>query len=559
MVTKNKFIISLVLSIAMILSISTTFASKTPGNIHLFSSDEVENGNETFFENKSSVNVKIEKFLPGIYDVIVKTPGGDGSILGSGVIEVGSSGSLVFNLYHETTFANTENESGVYTVIVGDNKLKNFKLETTDVDPDDPDDPVDPTPQDERADRLIDEEGYIPIANREELWMIWESFPEGELFGTGTKWEGQYVTSGLTDKYVLVRDIDLGYITWNMIGSPFYPFSGIFDGNDYKIMNLITSSNGYELYDGLFGYVDGASIRNIVISDPMIDGVDYAGALAGYIKDSHILNVKIIIINDPELAIMGSTYVGGVIGYSENSIVEKVYNEVTVVGAINTGGIVGHNGDESSESTSMIIDAVNVGTVNGSSGVGGITGSNYGIIRRALNKGDVLGEISVGGITGFSYGGWIVNRYSIEQSANSGNVKGDSLVGGIAGFVENEKMKDVYNTGTVEGVNYVGGAIGLFTISEAENLYSSALSTGNVGSLVGEVSVYGSIINGYYNLDLHDGLFGEGVGLNNEEMTGSSNFTDFDFGDIWDIIPGESYPYLKWHEDLYVPLKIELP
>ncbi len=559
MATKSKFIISLVLSIAMILSISTTFASKTPGNIHLFSSDEVENGNETLFENKSSVYVKIEKFLPGLYDVIVKTPGGDGSILGSGEIEVDFSGSLVFNLYHETTFANTENESGVYTVIVGDNKLKNFKLETTDVDPDDPDGPEDPTPQDERADRLISDEGFIPIANREELWMIWESFPEGELFGTGTKWEGQYVTSGLTDKYVLVRDIDLGYITWNMIGSPVYPFSGIFDGNDYKIMNLITSSNGYELYDGLFGYVDGASIRNIVISDPMIDGVDYAGALAGYIKDSHILNVKINIINDPELAIMGSTYVGGVIGYSENSIVEKVYNEVTVVGAINTGGIVGHNGDESSESTSMIIDAVNVGTVNGSSGVGGITGSNYGIIRRALNKGDVLGEISVGGITGFSYGGWIVNRYSIEQSANSGNVKGDSLVGGIAGFVEYEKMKDVYNTGTVEGVNYVGGAIGLFTKSEAENLYSSALSTGNVEGLVGEVSVYGSIINGYYNLDLHDGLSEEGEGLTNEEMTDPLNFTGFDFEDIWGIIPGESYPFLKWHEDLYIPLKVVLP
>jgi hypothetical protein len=489
---------------------------------------------------------------------LVKTPGSNGSILGSGEIEIGESGSLVFNLYQETKFADTDNEAGVYTVIVGDNKLKNFKLESNESGPEDPEDP---TPQDKRADRLILEEGFIPIANREELWMIWQSFPEGELFGEGTKWEGQYVTSGLTGKYVLVKDIDLGYVTWFMIGSPVYPFEGIFDGNDYKIMNLKTSSNGYELYDGLFGYIDGGFIRNVVISDPIIDGYDYAGALAGYIKDSHIINVKIIIIDEPDSVVLGSDFVGGIVGYSENSIVENVYNEVSVGGSSSIGGIVGLNGVESGESPSMIIDAVNIGTVYGSSGVGGITGSNYGVIRRALNRGDVLGEASVGGIAGFSYGGWLVDRYSIEQSANTGNVEGDSLVGGIAGFVEFEKMTDIYNTGTVAGVYYVGGAFGLFTISEAENLYSSALSivNGNLEGLVGTVDINGSITNGYYNLDLYDISLWPGVGLDNEEMTDPSSFTGFDFDDVWGIIPGESYPFLRWQEDIYVPLKIELP
>ena len=66
------------------------------------------------------------------------------------------------------------------------------------------------------------------------------------------------IASGLNGHYKLVDDIDLENVEWTVIGSTQTPFTGVFDGNGYKIKNLtIDSVNGTEV--GLFGCSSGQS------------------------------------------------------------------------------------------------------------------------------------------------------------------------------------------------------------------------------------------------------------------------------------------------------------
>ena len=139
---KRFKLINFILILAMIFTTGTTFAEGHPGTIKLVDSEMVEEGNSTMFEHKEDVYVNVEKFTQGEYQVLVKSPGGNGTILGEGMITIPEEGNIIFNLYEETEFMATDNKAGVYTVVVGENKVKNFKLVNYEADPDDPDDPA---------------------------------------------------------------------------------------------------------------------------------------------------------------------------------------------------------------------------------------------------------------------------------------------------------------------------------------------------------------------------------------------------------------------------------
>ena len=710
----KKSIASFIIALIMIFSPSMTFADSSPGTIHLYMSEEMTNGNNPNFEGQENIYVGVEKFLPGTYSVVVKSPGRNGTALGSGEINVGESGSMVFNLYQVTQFVPTDNIAGLYTVVVGDNKSKNFTLDYIEIKPDYwdvsfaagpngslsgilaftdildgtnwdhavtvptaipdagyqfdgwdlsfpetieqdwtftaqfslipveldywdvsfatgpngslsgtlaftdildgtnwdqgvtvptavpdagyqfdgwdlsfpeiieqdwtftaqfsliPVEPEDPTPQDERVDRLI-LEGFIPIANAAELRKMRNSYPDGELFAAGTKWEKDYVTTGLGDKYVLVRDIDmLSADDWLPVGTIIDPFTGVFDGNDYEIINLISRNSNNTSPVGLFGYVENGLIRYLDMSGPLVAGSDYVGAVAGRIRNTHVMNVRIFESRNEmvDAAIYGSLYVGGLVGYSENSTIEHVVNEAAVIGTASVGGIAGGQ-----DVNSRISDAINKGYMSSYSEVGGIIGINYGVIYRALNQGTVIGQGSVGGIAGYTNGGFFDERITIEQAANTGDVKGESFIGGIAGFVDFTIMSDVYNTGTIGpatlelgtgDILYAGGIAGRTYLTRISNAYvSSRMIVGSsdyyVDQLVGLDENGTNVINGYYNKDLSDIPYGFGIALDNEQMTDAASFAGFDFVDVWGIDAGETYPYLRWHSGFYKPLKAELP
>lgn len=98
----------------------------------------------------------------------------------------------------------------------------------------------------------------------------------------------------LTSKFVLDNDIELSptYDKEIYISSDSkVPFSGIFDGNGHKISGLSYSSQAVDT--SLFGFTDGATIKNLVIDGANIYGINRGGIVAGHAEDTDFLNISI--------------------------------------------------------------------------------------------------------------------------------------------------------------------------------------------------------------------------------------------------------------------------
>lgn len=82
--------------------------------------------------------------------------------------------------------------------------------------------------------------------------------------------------------YKLENDIDLGGAEWTPIGdyqnssSYAYAFKGVFDGNGKTVSNFKITKP--QIYAGLFGLINNATIKDLTVSDFNID-VEYAAAL----------------------------------------------------------------------------------------------------------------------------------------------------------------------------------------------------------------------------------------------------------------------------------------
>jgi hypothetical protein len=237
----------------------------------------------------------------------------------------------------------------------------------------------------------------------------------------------------LGGKYMLLKDIALdksgaGFeptYGWKPMGDSSNSFTGIFNGNRHKITGLWIdrpSTDGV----GLFGYADGAMIKNIGVEIPngeTVKGRQYVGGIVGYVADSSITNSY----STGDIS-GASGNVGGIVGYVANGSITNSYATGDISGASSSvGGIAGYAiGD--------ITNSYATGDISGNQFAGGIAGyTNYGTITNSYATGHISGFQNVGGIVGSASGGDINNSAAINPSvsANSGNV--DKIVGYING------------------------------------------------------------------------------------------------------------------------------
>ena len=274
--------------------------------------------------------------------------------------------------------------------------------------------------------------------------------------------------------FKLMADIDLvGYTatTFNVIGrialyraSGDIPFSGAFDGNGHTISNF----NYTGISGGIFGWVEGAEIKNLRLIDPnihaMLGGIRI-GSLVGYLYDATVDNCHVV---------------GGVVGGQ-------------VTGGFRVGGLVGEN------YYGTITDCSFKGSVSNASGLGGLVGWNRGTIKNCYFSGDVSGEgQEVGGLVGF-------NTDTINNCEASANVSGTRKVGGLVGKQKGGHITDCYTTGTVSGLDEVGGFIGgnngtianCYTVADVSGATYVGGFTGQNGLNLSDVVSRGRISNCY--------------------------------------------------------------
>ncbi|MGN8224647.1 T9SS type A sorting domain-containing protein [Gracilimonas sp. BCB1] len=278
--------------------------------------------------------------------------------------------------------------------------------------------------------------------------------------------------------FILINDIDAGETkSWNNgkgfipIGSDEKGFSGSFDGGEFKISDLTINRPSSE-YVGLFGLLRDAEVRNVHLDSVNIFGANATGGLTGQISNSRVLNSLVT------GKVSGRTYTGGITGFNKGRI-EHVRTRVTVSGKSYVGGITGINRGRILNSSAeaavsgtghnlgalvgnnydgVISESHSSGSVNGdeASSVGGLSGSNGGIIVRSFSTADVNGRSYAGGLVGNNHSG------EIRWSYSTGNVSGFNLVGGFAGVNRNQGIiEQSYTTGKTTGTIDAGGFIGV--------------------------------------------------------------------------------------------------
>ena len=292
------------------------------------------------------------------------------------------------------------------------------------------------------------------------------------------------------------------------IGTSSAKYAGTFDGEGYTLtLNMDVYSNA-----GLFTYVSGATIRNVVAAGTITNESSSAGiaGIAAYVDAK-----PTVIENCVNLAtINGAGYAGGIVGKTNQS--QLVITGCTNKGIITAsnkyaGGIVGYLVTYSSnELGSAVSDCMNLGTVTCDNlGVGGIVGYIKSVsaaknvsITNCGNEADVTGLYDVGGIVGVSdnAGDLISGCYNTGAVKATGSAANHG-VGGIAGLAM-ANVQNSYNLGAVSSADAaapatfgVGGIIGVIGTHYVKtngitNAYNAGTVIGSGEAVVGAMAGY---------------------------------------------------------------------
>ena len=331
-----------------------------------------------------------------------------------------------------------------------------------------------------------------------------------------------FVRNNLTANYILMNDIDLTEATkkggdWDFMGNGWNPigskdiysndaFSGIFDGNGYKITGLrinatkAPSGVSSSRYVGLFAYVTG-TVKNLTVegsvSSDFGGSTCYVGGIAAYSTGtiSNCVN-RISVYGEPNTRGNYYAYVGGIAGYSTGTI-NRCVNEAKISGytygsTVYAGGIVGKSGD-----SGKITESYNTGLIS----------------------------VSVEGYDSY---------YSSDDDYGYGYACGIAMGGQIS---------DCYNTGSIGVVNagsnsivyrYARG-IGGSTVSRCYNRGTVSASTAYA---IGD----GTNKSCYY-LEGTGTQYTGCTSLTAAQMKIQNMYKGFDFDNTWILNPHAAYPY----------------
>lgn len=301
-------------------------------------------------------------------------------------------------------------------------------------------------------------------------------------------------------------------------------FAGTFDGNGKTISGLtITTAADADDAVGLFGVVDGGTVKNLRLTDVNIDVPDseLAGAAVGLLVGGG--TVDSVTVSGRVRAVRGN---GGIVGrVLKDGTVINCTNRAEISGTgANVGGIVGAAYYTAEGGEMRIENCVNTGIVTGTQGgVGGIVGLSSAVVDGCTNTAPVTGSgTSVGGIVGeqreygcvtgctnraditnnadaFGTGGvigWI--RYygndsdyslktviTVSGNRNTGNVIGGSSAGGIVGHIYNAAIVtgNVNTAGLIRSSNFAAGVAGSLQLADSNHFAEENIEvTGNVST-----------------------------------------------------------------------------
>ncbi len=313
--------------------------------------------------------------------------------------------------------------------------------------------------------------------------VVWDGMTVGPDFagGSGTSVDPYQIANGAqlalmarqvnegTDAsayFELIADIDISGHQWTPIGSSSNKFSGSFNGKGHTITGM--TINAESSNQGLFGYINGATIEKLKITNATINAYAYIGGVAARSEGATKLSdcsFQGTIIADVQSGEDAAT--GGLIGCIPNGTTE--ITNCTV------------------ESGSSITVYQNNSTTYAPFGAGGLVGA-------ATSGGSLTLTISNSSSAANVIG---------AESATDSSVKGSGF-GGIVGYIRHSQdsgnikliMQNCHSSGTISAANRVGGLIGFIRNPgqlevDIDDCYSTATTSyGFIGELYNQSGTY---------------------------------------------------------------------
>ena len=335
-------------------------------------------------------------------------------------------------------------------------------------------------------------EGYTAITNMEELYAI-RSNPSG--------------------KYILMNDIDMSETAkggkWDC-GTGWAPiptFSGTFDGNGHKLMNMHIFGSVSDKAGFIAVLSSKGTVKNVSFTGVDVDvSTNYYGTVVAYATKSGILIKNCDVDGNISVkSASSSSYVGGIAGclFSYNSGANEI-SACSTRGTIEstatyTGGICGRFYSEITEKYSNY--------------------TNY--IKQCYNSADIVGSSFTGGIVG--------------------GIKGDYFnYNNATYYYINNRLTNCYNCGDIKSTDTSGGIVGeskfYGTIEMCSN-YSD-------GRIVGANSS-ATIANSYYSSECTLGNSSYGKSLTPSLIQQQASYAGFDFNSVWYMCPEHNRPELQ--------------
>ena len=344
-------------------------------------------------------------------------------------------------------------------------------------------------------------------------------------------------------------------------------FTGILEGNGYKITNLMIRR--YVTFVGLFGYIGtSGQVRNLGIENAVADYTGSSGVIIGLLTGRSDGRISSVSASGNVSGGSGDLdAVGGLVGLNDGQITASYAMGMADGGDGNNdavGGLVGVN-----HTGGTITACYATGNADGGEGrgsVGGLVGFNRGLITASYATGMADGGggngDAVGGLAGFNEG-QITACYATGM-ASSGSGTQDT-VGGLVGFNHTGgTITACYATGMASGgsgtQDAVGGLVGVLFGGTITACYATGNANGDDGrDFVGGLA--GVLQNGTITASYGFGtVTGEvlGVGRSGDAsptvtnasaliMTNSSMMRENQWpARVWDFGTDSQAPALKW-------------
>ena len=288
---------------------------------------------------------------------------------------------------------------------------------------------------------------------------------------------GTYIDSQKHYENVACKDCPIGYVTETKVEREHTYENGFCKACDAYEPAVLNSNNAYEIGNAgqLYWFADKVNKEfygndNAVLTEDIVVNKNV-------LNDGELTKDVVGLRNWTPIELYGGTFDGA------QHTISGIY---CVSDTITEAGIFQNTTDSATVENIGVLDSYYC--LKEGCYVGGIVGSNSGIIRNCYNEGMVSSLYNkvnyLGGICGANGGGTITDCYNTGKVSNA---VWDTRAGGICGRNTN-KILNCYNTGSVTGGYMVGGICGSnasFTTSgQIENCYN----IGTINSIVNDDS-----------------------------------------------------------------------